>query len=395
MRLFLFLLPINLFAQQTPLQVFTALNQHLASIEQGSFEVKNGYKSLHHQDTSWHTATVYFWRNENPKDSIRSFVIRSQSRNTLQAFDGNTYYEVFPTLKIIWTEQVQSSIGASKKLEKSNLRDMAYKPFLFNPERPAYNLSRFEKVRHTRQKDKMVVTVRDSFANPLKIKPEDPKFGYIEWRYSLPLHQPTPELVYITTTIADLTQYSEVHLSPIQILSVKSTLSDYFPLDSFLKAGYQIRAVESAGRPPLPIHIGDTIPNFDLPVIYSNDTLAKAVPNYLILYDFWFKNCAACHLAIPFLNRIQDQFHDKGLQVFGVNGIDRNRQEIEVFIKDRGMTYPTLLDTNRSITKLLKINAFPTLVLIESVSRKVVWVSYGHDASTETALGEVINQYLK
>jgi hypothetical protein len=224
----------------------------------------------------------------------------------LQAFDGNIYYEVFPALKIIWTEQVQSSIGAGKKLEKSNLKDMAYKPFLFNPERPAYNLARFESARFTRQIDKTIITARDSFANPLKIKPEDPKFGYVEWRYSFPSHQITPELVCITTSIADLTQYSEVHLSPIQILPAKATLSDYFPLDSFLKAGYQIRAVESASRPPLPIHIGDTLPIFDLPVIYSSDTLAKAFPNNLILYDFWFKNCAACHLAIPFLNRIQN-----------------------------------------------------------------------------------------
>jgi protein-disulfide isomerase-like protein with CxxC motif len=83
------------------------------------------------------------------------------------------------------------------------------------------------------------------------------------------------------------------------------------------------------------------------------------------------------------------------LKVFAINGIDRDKRAIEVFIHDRGMAYPTLLDTNRSITKSLKINAFPTLVLIESGSRKVVWVSYGHDASTETELGEVLSQYLK
>ncbi|MDX2135475.1 MAG: TlpA disulfide reductase family protein [Saprospiraceae bacterium] len=383
---------------QPATRIMAGLNEQFAAFPQGALQVKSYWKSMNKTDTTFRTAQMYFFRNEPFADSFCLFFIERPSEGILHAYDGQTYYEVFVAEKVIWTEQVRFSGGIRNRLQKSSAHALAYQPILNNTPIPAYPIDRFSLARMDTLDSNLRITASESFHNPLKILPKDPDSGTTRWIYTFQLPELTLRRAEIWAIIGDKVQYADYHLSTIEPLPEQTGLNDLFPLDSLIQEGYILRDMESAYKQRRalspPIQVNDTLPPFELPLLSGGIVASTTVENGLVLYDFWFKNCPACHLVIPILNRLHLDYGTKGLHVFGINSADKDLVRLADFVQDREIAYPTLLDTDRGYFNTLRLQGAPVLVLAEAGSGKVLYVSYGRADNLEVELRTEIEKRL-
>jgi peroxiredoxin len=96
----------------------------------------------------------------------------------------------------------------------------------------------------------------------------------------------------------------------------------------------------------------------------NNLSLSSFFSKKAILLDFSTTWCPHCVNAIPMLKDIYARYKDKGLEVLGVY-VNEPKQTVELFVKDKGITYPILLDENSSAANLYGVTGVPTFIMID------------------------------
>jgi peroxiredoxin len=111
----------------------------------------------------------------------------------------------------------------------------------------------------------------------------------------------------------------------------------------------------------------------------------------IVLLNFWATWCVPCAKEFPHLQRLQDQYTDRGLQIFAVS-IDGPERLAKVsnFIGRYGYTLTVLLDTESKVVSLYN----PRLILPYSVlidrSGRICYVHQGYSPGDERSLEQKI-----
>ena len=87
----------------------------------------------------------------------------------------------------------------------------------------------------------------------------------------------------------------------------------------------------------------------------------------MVLFDFWATWCKPCQLALPEMQRVYEEYHDRGLTVIGIS-VDgpRNFSKVRPFANRLSLTFPLVLDTTGELQRAFKVTAIPTSILIDS-----------------------------
>jgi peroxiredoxin len=137
---------------------------------------------------------------------------------------------------------------------------------------------------------------------------------------------------------------------------------------------------------------GQRAPDFTLKDLSGQAwRLSGSFPGKVVLLDFWATWCVPCVKELPHLQRLQDLYGEKGLQVLtiSIDGPDR-LAGVSAFVARYGFTFPVLLDTESQVVSVYN----PSLVLPHSVlvDRKGVirYVHQGYSPGDERLLEEKI-----
>lgn len=87
-----------------------------------------------------------------------------------------------------------------------------------------------------------------------------------------------------------------------------------------------------------------------------------------LLVAFFKVSCPTCQYTFPFLERMVQQFHGRGIQIWGVSQDDaRNSRS---FAEEWGLTFPCLIDDYPyEVSDAYGIRLVPTLFLINTQGR--------------------------
>ncbi|HXA52174.1 MAG TPA: TlpA disulfide reductase family protein [Candidatus Acidoferrum sp.] len=114
-----------------------------------------------------------------------------------------------------------------------------------------------------------------------------------------------------------------------------------------------------------PIQEGATAPAFNLENIAGEHVALKDLQSKgLVLVNFWATWCSLCKAEVPILNKVHQDFGNKGLSVVGVAVEDR-KDMVTTYRKRHEMAYPVLLDTSGDVSKEYGLFALPMTVLID------------------------------
>ncbi len=113
----------------------------------------------------------------------------------------------------------------------------------------------------------------------------------------------------------------------------------------------------------------------------------------VVMVNFWATWCGPCRQEMPHLNKLYDKYRDAGFVLLGVN-IDDNAAKATELAGKLGLTFPVLLDTDKTVSKLYDIGSMPATVVIDREGR-VRHLHRGYREGVELAYDQQIRALLK
>jgi cytochrome c biogenesis protein CcmG/thiol:disulfide interchange protein DsbE len=114
------------------------------------------------------------------------------------------------------------------------------------------------------------------------------------------------------------------------------------------KAGYDSAAI--------------TLPGMD----EANYTIGGDGGGKLLFVNFWASWCGPCVMEAPDLQELHEKYGDV-MDMYGINSTNYDKERAaREFVEEFDLTFPMLMDREGTITKLYKVNTFPTSFLIDS-----------------------------
>ncbi len=97
--------------------------------------------------------------------------------------------------------------------------------------------------------------------------------------------------------------------------------------------------------------------------------LSDLVGKKVLLIDFWTYSCINCRRTVPYLNAWYKKYRDQGLEIIGVHtpefDFEKNYNNVARAVKDLGIQYPVVLDSNLGTWTAYQNSYWPREYLID------------------------------
>ena len=134
-------------------------------------------------------------------------------------------------------------------------------------------------------------------------------------------------------------------------------------------------------------------PDFTLHAMGGPNLRLKEQRGRVVMVNFWATWCGPCRQEMPQLNRLYEKYKGSGFVLLGVNVDDDVAKATEVAGK-LGVTFPVLLDTDKTVSKLYDLSTMPSTVLIDR-DGKVRYVHRGYLSGYEDNYEKQIRELLR
>ncbi len=111
------------------------------------------------------------------------------------------------------------------------------------------------------------------------------------------------------------------------------------------------------------LQVGDKAPNFALVDMEGEKHQLSDYKGQGVFLNFWGTWCKPCEREFPLIDKQYQEFKDQGLQILAVN-VGESDFALQKFIDRKGLTFPVLIDNNKSVLDAYNINPLPTTLLI-------------------------------
>ncbi len=398
-----FLVSVQLNAQLDFNQVLADINQHLLATSKGSYHAAYKKVSMLETDTSrGHGHVTFFKPTElSDQDSIAKFVFIIMD-TIFNAYDGRNYIRVGKNK--IKTEDMRKDKGIADYMENGNAwrARLLSIPILTNPPFTPIAAKDWPNAQATMSeyegKPAYRIFSAKSYYNSMRLSPKDGDSTLF-----------TMELIVDAQTYNlrrfrswaernnGYPQFIEVCYSPIQALPEKAVFEDYCSIEHLQKKGYVLDSTAAVARqvPEERIAVGDSIPNFMIAMSNGDSVgLFDHSSKRYILLEFWYRGCGPCNMAMPGLDKLYRKFQSRDVSIFALNCIDKEHQKTETFYRGFNYTFPIAFGA-RNVLKSLKISAHPVTVVIDSQTRKVVFVQHAYSEKGEVAIENYLDKVVQ
>ena len=111
------------------------------------------------------------------------------------------------------------------------------------------------------------------------------------------------------------------------------------------------------------LKVGDEAPDFTLVDLEGESHKLSDYKGQGVFLNFWGTWCKPCAKEMPAMDRQFEVFKDQGVQVLAVN-IAQSDFEVESFANQYGLSFPIVIDKNKSVMSAYNIRPLPTTLLV-------------------------------
>ncbi len=141
--------------------------------------------------------------------------------------------------------------------------------------------------------------------------------------------------------------------------------------------------------------VGDTAPSCAAPALDDGRTIRVADYKGKVVYlDFWASWCPPCRESFPFMNELQREFGDKGLQIIAVS-VDKVPDDARRFLARYPAQFTAVLDSTWTCPSSYLLQGMPTTYIIDrSGVIRVVQIGFreGDKTGIRRQLLELLNE---
>lgn len=111
------------------------------------------------------------------------------------------------------------------------------------------------------------------------------------------------------------------------------------------------------------LQVGDSAPDFALVDMKGEKHRLSEYKGQGVFLNFWGTWCKPCEREFPLIDKHYQDYNDQGLQILAIN-VGESNFVVQKFIDRKGLTFPVLIDDNKSVMDAYNINPLPTTLLI-------------------------------
>ncbi|WP_144513306.1 MULTISPECIES: thiol-disulfide oxidoreductase ResA [Bacillaceae] len=132
------------------------------------------------------------------------------------------------------------------------------------------------------------------------------------------------------------------------------------------------------------LQVGDEAPDFVLTDMNGEKHQLSDYRGQGVFLNFWGTWCKPCEREFPLMDQQYHEVKDEGLQILAVN-IGESDFAVQKFIDRLGLTFPVLIDHNKSVMETYNINPLPTTFLVnpEGKIEKIITGEMSEEAIKE------------
>ncbi len=116
--------------------------------------------------------------------------------------------------------------------------------------------------------------------------------------------------------------------------------------------------------------------NFDLPSLSGGNISLEGLRGKWVLINFWARWCGPCVLEMPLMNRMYEKLKGKPFEILAINVENVSKEKIQQFVTDLELTFPILLDSDKSIARKYEVVGLPYSALVNPEG-DIVGIAYG------------------
>ncbi|MFN3714845.1 MAG: TlpA disulfide reductase family protein [Alcanivoracaceae bacterium] len=105
-------------------------------------------------------------------------------------------------------------------------------------------------------------------------------------------------------------------------------------------------------------------PDFTLKSRAGGNVKLSELRGQVVMINFWASWCGPCRQEMPHLEAIHKEYEDYGFVLLGIN-VDEKPELAERLLAQIPVSFPILFDPDSAISRLYKVDAMPTTILID------------------------------
>lgn len=137
----------------------------------------------------------------------------------------------------------------------------------------------------------------------------------------------------------------------------------------------------------------DPAPDFTLPSSTGDNVRLAEQRGQVVMLNFWASWCGPCRKEMPLLDEMSKRYSAAGFVLYGVN-VEEDNTDAKKLIKQLGVTFPILYDTESKASSLYNVDAMPTTVLIDKKG-EIRFVNRGYKEGDENKYRDQIRELIK
>lgn len=126
--------------------------------------------------------------------------------------------------------------------------------------------------------------------------------------------------------------------------------------------------------------VGNLAPDFELPMPGGGKVRLSDHRGQVVLLDFWGTWCIPCKRSSPEVQKVHQDYKERGVKVFGLAVRERDDDNPIAYMKENNYTYGLLLRAD-DVARQYRVRAYPTFIVIGREG-EIVHIESGFDAET-------------
>lgn len=118
------------------------------------------------------------------------------------------------------------------------------------------------------------------------------------------------------------------------------------------------------------LQVGDQAPDFKLTDLNGEEHQLSEYKGQGVFVNFWGTWCKPCEKEFPLMEKQYQVYKDQGVQILAVN-IAQSDYEVQQFAEQRNLTFPIVIDKNKSVMEAYNIRPLPTTLLVNAEGKIV------------------------
>ncbi len=114
-----------------------------------------------------------------------------------------------------------------------------------------------------------------------------------------------------------------------------------------------------------PLPPGLVAPSFSLRGLDGRQHRLEDYRGKRVVLNFWATWCGPCRIEMPLLQATYDRLEMSGVVVIGIN-VEEEESAVRNFTDELRITFPILLDTDKSVTAQYRVVGLPTTFFIDA-----------------------------